>query len=178
MITLTNNSTSAAVEGGVSAVTLFFLHETIMQTIPWLICITPLLIIDGITGVRASKYRYEKWGNESDKFSLAKLLRKSVGKIFEYISWCILGAALAVASKKDWIAWAVLFLPFINEMVSIWGHKLEMQGLEINLANFWRFLFRKGGEKVGVEIDKEDAEGIIKPKENKPRNSKGQFTKK
>ena len=174
MLTLTNNSASTVVEGGVSAVALLFLHETVMQTIPWLICVIPLLIIDGIEGVRATKYRYKKTKSEEDKFTFTKLLRKTIGKTFEYISWCILGGALAVAAKKDWIAWAVLFLPFVNELVSIWGHKLELQGVEINLTNLWRFIFRKGGEKAGVEVSKEEAEEIIQPK---PRDERGRFVK-
>ena len=172
MMTLTNNSASTAVEGGVSAVALLFLHETIMRTIPWLICVIPLLIIDGIVGVRATKYRYAKSKSEEDKFTFTKLLRKTIGKTFEYISWVILGAALAVAAKKDWLAWAVLCLPFLNELVSIWGHKLELQGIELSLANLWRLIFRKGAEKAGVEVSKEEAEDIIKPKKDAKNSSR------
>ena len=175
MLTLTNNSASTVVEGGVSAATLLFLHETIMHTIPWLTCIIPLLIIDGIVGVRATKMRFAKTHSEEDKFTFTKLLRKTVGKTFEYVSWVILGAALAVGAKKDWLAWAVLVLPFINEMVSIWGHKLELQGVELSLTNLWRLIFRKAGEKAGVELDKDEVAEIIK---DKPRDSRGRFTKK
>ena len=165
MVTLTNNSASTAVEGGVSAAALIFLHETLMQTIPWLTCVIPLLIIDGIVGVRATKYRYAKTHSEEDKFTFTKLLRKTIGKTFEYISWCILGAALAVAAKKDWLAWATLALPFINEMVSIWGHKLELQGVELSLTNLWRLIFRKGAEHIGVEVSPEESADIIKDKQ-------------
>lgn len=169
-----NNTASVVVEGGVSAAAILFLQQTVMQTIPWLICVTPLLIIDGIVGVRASKYRYAKSHRDEDKFKFSKLLRKSVGKVFEYCSWVILGSALSVAAHKGWVAWAILCLPFLNELVSIWGHKLELQGVEINFTNLWRFIFRKSCEKYGMAADKEEVEQIIKPK----RDARGRFVKK
>ena len=171
-----NNTASLVVEGGVSAAALLFLQQTVMQTIPWLICVTPLLIIDGIVGVRASKYRYAKFHREDDKFKFSKLMRKSVGKVFEYCSWVILGSALSVAAHKEWVAWAILCLPFLNELVSIWGHKLELQGVEINFTNLWRFIFRKSSEKYGMAADKEEVEQIIKPCPE--RDARGRFVKK
>lgn len=176
MTTDYGNTANLVVEGSVSAAALLFLQQTMMQTIPWLICVIPLLIIDGIEGVRATKMRYEKTHNEEDKFKFSKLLRKSIGKVFEYVSWCILGAALSVACDRGWMAWAVLALPFINELASIWGHKLEMQGVELSFTNLWRFIFRKGAEKAGVEVTQEEAEEIIKPKPL--RNEKSQFVSK
>ena len=146
-----------------------------MQTIPWLICVIPLLIIDGIVGVKASKYRYSKKEKEEDRFTLAKLFKKTIGKVFEYTSWVVFGAALSVALDKKSIAWAVLFLPFISELVSIWGHKLELKGIEINFTNLWRLIFRKGSEKVGMPVDKEEVEQIIMPKQQ--RDAKGRFIK-
>ena len=91
-------------ESGASVATLIFLKTTAMQTIPWLVVVLPLLVIDGIVGVRATKVRYEKNHDEKDRFTFSRLFRKSVGKIFEYISWCILGAGLAVISNKGWVA--------------------------------------------------------------------------
>lgn len=169
-----NNTASVVVEGGVTAAAILFLQQTVMQTIPWLICVTPLLIIDGIVGVRASKYRYAKFHRNEDKFKFSKLMRKSVGKVFEYCSWVILGSALSVAAHKEWVAWAILCLPFLNELVSIWGHKLELQGVEINFTNLWRFIFRKSSEKYGMAAEKEEVEQIIKPK----RDARGRFVKK
>lgn len=158
----TNNTATELVESGVSVTTLFFLKSTVMQTIPWLVLVTPLLVIDGIVGVRATKMRYEKSHDEKDRFTFSRLFRKSVGKVFEYISWCILGAGLAVISNKEWAAWAVLSLPFISELVSIWGHKLELQGVELSLKQAWRLIVRKIAERFGVNIEKEDADELIK----------------
>lgn len=169
-----NNTASVVVEGGVSAAALLFLQQTVMQTIPWLICVIPLLIIDGIVGVRASKRRYEKKHREEDRFKFSKLMRKTIGKVFEYVSWVILGSALSVAAHKEWLAWAILCLPFLNELVSIWGHKLEIQGVEINFTNLWRFIFRKSSEKYGMVAEKDEVEQIIKPK----RDARGRFVKK
>lgn len=169
MVLDSNNTTAIVIEGGVSAAIAVFMQQTVMQTIPWLVCVTPLLIIDGIVGVRAAKYRYEKTHKDEDKFRFSKLLRKSIGKVFEYVSWCILGAALSVAVNKGWVSWVVLFLPFINELASIWGHKLELQGVELNLTNLWRLIFRKGAEKAGVEVEKTEVETIIRERDNKGR---------
>lgn len=171
-----NNISGVIVEGGVSSAALVFLNSTIMQTIPWLICVIPLLIIDGIVGVRASILRYEKYGREEDKFKMSKLFRKTIGKCIEYVCWCVVGSSLSLAFEQKWIAWLVLGLVFVNEGVSIWGHKLELQGVEISTTNLWRLIFRKGAEKVGVEVEKEEVEEIIKPKP--ARDSKGRFIKK
>lgn len=149
-------------ESGASVATLIFLKTTAMQTIPWLVVVLPLLVIDGIVGVRATKVRYEKNHDEKDRFTFSRLFRKSVGKIFEYISWCILGAGLAVISNKGWVAWAVLALPFISEAVSIWGHKLELQGVELSLKQAWRLIVRKLAERFGINVAKEDADELIK----------------
>ncbi len=175
MFTANNNSASELIEGGVSTATLVFLNTMVMRTIPWLTLVVPLLIIDGIVGVRASKMRYEKTHNEKDRFTFSRLLRKTVGKVFEYISWCILGSGMAIISNHDWAAWAVLALPFVSELVSIWGHKLELQGVELSISGTWRLIVRKIAEKLGVEVKKEEVEEIIKPK--RQRDSKGRFVK-
>ncbi len=158
----TNNTATELVESGVSVTTLFFLKSTVMQTIPWLVLALPLLVMDAIVGVRATNMRYEKNHDEKDRFTFSRLFRKSIGKIFEYISWCILGAGIAVLSNKGWAAWAVLALPFISEAISIWGHKLELQGIELSLKQAWRLIVRKIAERFGVNIEKEDAEELIK----------------
>ena len=168
------DTANVVVESSASVATMVFLKTTVMQTIPWLTLAIPLLVLDGILGVRAAKMRYEKKHNEEDKFTFAKLFRKSIGKVFEYISWCVLGAGLSVLAQKGWVAWAVLALPFLSEGVSIVGHKLELQGVDVNITNFWRFIFRWGASKVGMEATKEDAAEIIKPK----RDAKGRFVKK
>ena len=164
------------VESSASVATMVFLKTTVMQTIPWLTLAIPLLVLDGILGVRAAKMRYEKTHSAEDKFTFSKLFRKSIGKVFEYISWCVLGAGLSVLAQKGWVAWAVLSLPFLSEGVSIIGHKLELQGVAISPTNFWRFIFRWGAHRAGMDATKEDAEDIIKPKQ--PRDSRGRFAKK
>ena len=60
------------------------------------------------------------------------------------------------------MAWAVLGLPFISEAVSIWGHKLELQGIELSLKQAWRLIVRKLAERFGINIAKEDADKLIK----------------
>ena len=176
-LTSNNSQMTELVESGVSAVTLMFLKTTAMKTIPWLTLVIPLLVIDGIVGVRAAKVRYKKNHKDEDRFTYSRLMRRTIGKTFEYVSWCILGAGLAVISNKEWVAWAVLALPFISELVSIWGHKLELQGVELSISAVWRLIVRKIAEKFGIEIDKEEAEEIIKPKQHRDPST-GRFIKK
>ena len=159
------------IQGGVASTAIAFLQSAVLRMIPYAAPGLMLVVLDLVFGIRAAKMRGERV-----RFSTA--LRRTMTKTFCYLCFIVLASTLALAFNKEWLEWVVLGLVFTNEFTSIIGNYLETKGIELSLVDLYRLIVRKGAEKVGVEIDKEDAEGIIKPKEDKPRNAKGQFTSK
>ena len=95
-------------------------------------------------------------------------------KTFTYLAWIVLASTVALAFSKTWLEWLILGLVYVNEFASIVGNYLETKGLQFSMAGLYRWIFRTGAGKVGIDVSKEDAEEIIKPK----RDSKGKFVKK
>lgn len=166
MTTEYNNAASIIVEGGVTATALAFFSDSLMKMIPWLICAVPLIALDLIWGVKAAKYR-------GDKIKLSKGIRRTFGKVMEYICWVVLASTLSLAMKFVWVEWVVLGIVILNELSSIIGNYLETRGLEISWAYVWNKVLKIGGQKVGVDVDIDVNEAI------KPRDPKtGRFIKK
>lgn len=157
--------------GSVATVAVAFLKTAVLRMIPYSVPALALIALDLLYGVRAARHRGEK-------IRVSKGLRQSVTKVFTYVIWLVLASTLALAFNKEWLEWGTLGLVYANELASVIGNYLETKGIELSMVDLYRLIVRKGAEKVGVEIGKEDAEGIIKPKEDKPRNAKGQFTSK
>jgi len=164
-----NNTATVVVEGGVSATAIAFFSESMKEMIPWLIVAVPLILLDLQWGVKAARAR-----GEAIRFSRA--FRKSFGKIAEYICWSVLAATMSLAFGHKWIEWLVLGVVYINELSSILGNYLETRGLHLSMLDLYRLIFRKAGEKVGIDIEKEEMENIIKP--GPQRDARGRFVKK
>ena len=164
------NTASIALQGG-TATALIFFNESIVRMIPYLIAAVPLIVLDLIWGMKAARIRGER-------IRFSKCLRKTFGKVVEYICWVLLAATMSLAFNMKWIEWVVLGVVFVNEFASIIGNYLETRGLEISWAYVWNKLLKIGGEKIGVDASDIDVSEAIKPKGEKPRNAKGQFTKK
>ena len=162
-----NNTAAVVVEGGVSATAIAFFSNSVKEMIPWLIVAIPLVILDLQWGVKAARAR-----GETIRFS--KAFRKTFGKVAEYICWSVLAATMSLAFGYKWIEWLVLGVVYINELSSIVGNYLETRGLHLSMLDLYRLVFRKAGEKVGIDIEKEEVEQIIKPK----RDARGRFVKK
>lgn len=162
-----SNGVSTIVEGGATISIMAFFSDSMAKTLPWLLLAIPLLVLDLLYGVRAAGYRGEK-------VRASTAVRRSIDKAVAYIMWCTAAVMLDTLFEIPWLDKAVLAAVFGNEIVSIWGHKLELQGVEINFTNLWRFIFRKGSEKYGMAADKEEVEQIIKPR----RDARGRFVKK
>ncbi len=163
-----NEESAFIMQGSVSSVLVAFFQSTILRMIPYSIPAVALLALDLVYGIKAAKYRGER-----ARFSTA--IRRTFTKMFSYACWIILATAMALAFEVKWVEWFVLGVVYANEFCSIVGNYLETKGLELSIASIIRLAFRKGAEKVGVEVTKEEAEEIIKPKQS--RDSKGRFIK-
>ena len=167
MTTVNNQQGIAAIvaEGGVSATAILFFHSAVVNMIPYLMAAIPLLILDCIWGVKASRRRYLITGNREDKPRFSKGLRRSVGKGFEYLCWCVVASTMSLAFDKSWLEWLVLGVVYGNEMLSIVGNYLECKGIELSIVDLYRLIFRKGAAHVGIEVSEDEAGQVLKPKD-------------
>jgi len=162
------STTSTVVQGGITVTALAFLHSALTRMIPYAIVAIPLILLDLVWGIRAARYRKER-------VTFSRAFRRTMSKAFDYICWIIIGASVSVVFQTRWLEWVIIGLVMFNEIASVVSNYFETKGVEISLVSLWRLVFRKGAEKVGVAVDKEEVEEIIKPK---PRDAKGRFTKK
>ena len=161
-----NSETAQAVtQGSVATVAVAILKEAAVRMIPYSFAAIPLLALDCLYGSRAARLRGER-------VTLSKGFRMSLNKVFSYICWLILAPTLTIAFEKEWIEWAVLGGVFFNEGISIVGNYLETKGLHLSLVNLYRWLFKKGAEKAGVDVSDEEAGSIITGKKLNPVEQK------
>ena len=169
------------VEGGVSAAAVAVLKQTVLVMIPFLIPAAPLIALDCIFGVKASRLRYKKYKREDDRVTFSKAFRRTVGKCFEYACWLIIASSGSVAYGKPWIQWVILGGVYFNEIVSIIGNYLFTKGIEFDLLAFLKavlvFVGRWIGNKIGVVTDDVTFDDVLKPAKQK-RDKNGRFTKK
>lgn len=166
------------VEGGVSAAAIAVLKQTVLVMIPFLIPAAPLIALDCVFGVKASRLRYKKYKREDDRVTFSKAFRRTVGKCFEYACWLIIASSGSVAYGKPWIQWVILGGVYLNEIVSIIGNYLFTKGIEFDLLAFLRnvlvFVGRWIGSKIGIVSEDVSFDDVLKP--TRPgRNAKGQF---
>ena len=166
------------VEGGVSAAAVAVLKQTVLVMIPFLIPAAPLIALDCIFGVKASRLRYKKYKREDDRVTFSKGFRRTVGKCFEYACWLIIASSGSVAYGKPWIQWVILGGVYFNEIVSIIGNYLFTKGIEFDLLAFLKnvlvFVGRWVGSKIGIVTEDVSFDDVLKP--TRPgRNAKGQF---
>ncbi len=153
-----NGAVNTVVEGGATIGVVAFFSEAMKQTLPWLVLAVPIIVLDLLYGIRAAKYRGEKV-----RWSTA--IRRTVDKMVSYVLWCAAAVMIAQLFEVAWLDKAILGLVYGNELISVIGNYLETKGINLSVANLWKLIFRKGAEKVGVEVTKEDLEDVIQKKE-------------
>lgn len=154
---LNSETTQVVAEGGAATVAIAFLQQSATRMIPYALPAIALIILDLVYGVKAARARGERV-----RFSTG--LKKTVTKTFSYICWIILASTMALSFEHQWLEWAVLGLVFVNEMASIVGNYLETKGVKLSLVAFYRWIFKTGAGKVGVEVTDEEAKDILKQK--------------
>jgi len=160
--TAENGAVNTIIEGGATIGVVSFFYGAMRETLPWLTLAVPIIVLDLLYGIRAAKYR-------GDVVRSSTAIRRTVDKMVGYIMWCAAAVMLAQLFEIDWLDKVVLGLVYGNELISVFGNYLETKGVEISFAGFWKLIFRKGAEKVGVEVSKEDMDDVIKPKGDKQK---------
>lgn len=153
-----NGAVTTIVEGGATIGVVAFFSEAMKQTLPWLGLAVPIIILDLMYGIRAAKYRGEKV-----RWSTA--IRRTVDKAIGYIMWAAAAVMIKSLFEVDWLDKAILALVYGNEIISVIVNYLETKGITLSVGALWNLIFRKGAEKVGVEVSKEELEEVIKKEE-------------
>lgn len=152
-----NGAVNTVVEGGATIGVVAFFSEAMKQTLPWLVLAVPIIVLDLLYGIRAAKYRGEKV-----RWSTA--IRRTVDKTVSYVLWCAAAVMIAQLFEVAWLDKAILGLVYGNELISVLGNYLETKGITLSVGALWNLIFRKAGEKVGVEVSKEEIEEVIQKK--------------
>ncbi len=152
-----NGIVNTVVEGGATIGVVAFFSEAMKQTLPWLVLAVPIIVLDLLYGIRAAKYRGEKV-----RWSTA--IRRTVDKMVSYVLWCAAAVMIAQLFEVAWLDKAILGLVYGNELISVLGNYLETKGITLSVGALWNLIFRKAGEKVGVEVSKEEIEEVIQKK--------------
>lgn len=155
-----NGAVNTVMEGGATIGVVAFFSEAMKQTLPWLVLAVPIIVLDLLYGIRAAKYRGEKV-----RWSTA--IRRTVDKTVGYVMWCAAAVMIAQLFEVAWLDKVILGLVYGNELISVIGNYLETKGVTLSVGALWNLIFRKAGEKVGVEVSKEELEEVIKHKEEK-----------
>lgn len=153
-----NGAFNTIVEGGATIGVMSFFSESMTQTIPWLSLAVPIIALDLLYGIRAARHRGEK-------IRTSTAIRRTVDKLVGYVMWCAAAVMLAHLFEAEWLKKAVLGLVYGNELVSVFGNYLETKGVDFSISAFWKLLFRKGAEKVNLDVSKEDLDEVIKERQ-------------
>ena len=157
------NAANTVVEGSATVAIMAFFSIAMREILPWLALCIPFIVLDLMYGIRAARHR-------GDKVRISTAIRRSVDKLVSYVMWVAAAVMLAQLFEVRWLEKAVLGLVYGNELISIIGNHLETKGVELSISDLWRLLVRKGAGKVGVDITQEEAEAIIKDKEEERKD--------
>lgn len=133
---------SMVVQTGVTGAAITFFSSTIVDMIPYLIASLMLIMVDLVFGIKAAVSRKET-------IRLSRAIRRTVGKIFEYLCWVSLSATLSVAFDAQVVEWVILGIIMGNELISIITNFFEAHGKKISGLNIWKIV----GQKADIDLD-------------------------
>jgi len=157
------NSANVVVQSGVTATAIAFFGDSMVKMVPYLIVAIPLIVLDLDWGIKAAKHRYAKTNNRVDRPRFSRAIRGTLGKMVEYVCWCVLASTASLAFGIRWIEWGMLGIVYFNEIASIIGNYLECKGIEMSIVDLWKVIIKAFSKKFGTEINPDE---FIKGKDN------------
>lgn len=131
-----SDTTSVVVQGGAATIAVTFLHQSIEIAVPFLYVAGAVILADLYFGVKAALKRGED-------VTVGTAVRRTIGKVFEYLAWVVLGSTLGAAygnpDVTKWIIGGVIFI----ELLSVGRNYLFLHGKKITgLEEFFKGLFK------------------------------------
>lgn len=149
-----SDTTSVAVQGGAAALAVGFLHDALDLAFPFLVVALIIIFVDLYFGIKAAKFRGEE-------VRASKALRRTAGKIVEYLSWVILGATLALAFGWPSLSKIIVGIAISIELLSVLTNWLSLHGKKISgIGEFAQGLIK---DKTGVDTS------MIKVEDDEPQ---------
>lgn len=135
---------SDIVEGGFFAIVASIYQQGVAQSLPWLIAMTFVVIVDLFTGMR------KVWLMGEEKLRWSKGIRQTMSKLVTYYAFVIGAVMVNVASdtELDIGKWACLLVCAIEAM-SIVGNILKPHGINLNVIQ----LIKSIGKKASFDMD-------------------------
>lgn len=151
MTAVDNDSLQTGVHGGFGVVALTFLHETLYQTIPWLIAMMCVVVCDLCVALRRCYLMGER-------VRLSRAVRATMGKMVTYSSFVLMVCVVEVAVGRDMHIdrWACLAVCVI-EFSSIVSNLLRPKGVEVDFVRLAAALCSRL-----FRLDTKAVEGIIR----------------
>lgn len=150
-------------QGGVSAILLTFLSDTISLMIPFLIATTALIIADLFFGIEAAKKR-------GDRVRVSRGIRLTVNKVIEYVCWIMVSASLAAAFDFRALNFIIMGIVIGNEIISILTNWASLHGKKI--TGLQGLLIRLIGQKLNTDLEGVKIEDIEPTNKNKGNDTK------
>ena len=143
-MSITDSSSSViseATQGSVALLCIAFMKEAIVDMIPYLICAGVLILADLYFGVKASVKKKEE-------IRLSRMVRRTMGKSFEYLCWIMVSSTLSVAFNFEPLEYIILGIVALNELISIMTNWAYCNGKKVTI-NWLKIL----GDKVDMDLE-------------------------
>lgn len=150
MTNAVGSTASGVVQGGITTLVVLYFNHAIELMVPFLILTAVLILVDLFFGVEAAAVRYRKHHKEEDRPRPSRAIRKTIGKVFEYLCWVILAASLSVSFDQEWISIAVMAFVVMNEIISVIDNYLCVHNKRI--TGLWPAFFRLLGKRLDADL--------------------------
>lgn len=148
-----NGTITDAVGGGAVTVLGSIYHQCVEQSMPWLVSMTLIVLVDLLTGLR-------KCWMMDDEIRWSKGFRATISKLVCYWSFAICACMVQVSCDNEYAIakWACLVVIAI-EGISIIGNVLKPHGVNINAIRLLKNLGKKADlDLEGVVTEDKEAE--------------------
>lgn len=149
---------SDLVNGGFAAIVGNIYQQGVAQSLPWLIAMTCVVIVDLCTGMR------KVWLMGEEPLRWSKGVRCTMSKLITYWAFAVGAVMVDVASGADIeiSKWCCLLVCAI-EGLSIIGNILKPHGITISVKGIMHAI----GSKTNIDLDQ-----VVKSENSKPKNTK------
>lgn len=156
-------STGSVVAGtSLTATLLLFFDNSLSRMVPYLFIAFVVIVLDLWFGVQAAKTRKEevRWSHAA---------RRTLGKMFEYFGWSVLGSSLAVVTGYDIIQTGLMLIVIGIECISIFQNWMTIKRGRKVTVDLPAVMEAVISDKIGADV-----RGVIKMEEETVDNGNDQ----
>ena len=144
--------TETVVQGSMTAVLTSIFHQTLTDSLIWLVIAAVVIVCDLFFGCEAARHRGERvrW---------SRAVRRTGNKVCEYLCWVMFGVTISIGFSAPWLKYAIFAVIYGNELSSCLTNYFEAKGKRITLNLFALLGRRLGiGELEEIRIEEEETD--------------------